>query len=145
MLVNDSTGRLSICFMSFCTCTCFPLLLNRSTVFRSPLFFLSLLFTLKQRSKQAIIHGYLLRFILFFIRSEIQHSKRCYIHHFCIWYPRTHHNDNSKNITIIIAPDVHSGRPVSDMKRRRPLKQWDRGFESHSRQGCLCLCCLAYG
>jgi hypothetical protein len=31
----------------------------------------------------------------------------------------------------------HSGRSV--MKCLRPLESWDRGFESHSRHGCLLL------
>jgi hypothetical protein len=40
----------------------------------------------------------------------------------------------------------HSGSAVSDMNRLRPFERWDRGFESHSKHGCLCafilyLCC----
>jgi hypothetical protein len=40
----------------------------------------------------------------------------------------------------------HSGRAVSGMNCLRPLKYWDRGFESHLRHGCLCtfipcVCC----
>jgi hypothetical protein len=27
----------------------------------------------------------------------------------------------------------------------RPLERWDRGFESHSRHGCLCLFCVCIG
>jgi hypothetical protein len=34
-------------------------------------------------------------------------------------------------------PD-HSGRAVYGMNCLRPLEHWDRGFESHSRHGCLC-------
>jgi hypothetical protein len=39
----------------------------------------------------------------------------------------------------------HSGRANEGMKYLRPLEHWDRGFESHSRHGCLfvfilCLC-----
>jgi hypothetical protein len=42
----------------------------------------------------------------------------------------------------------HSGRAVYRMKFRRPLKHWDRGFESHSRYRYLStfllyLCCPA--
>jgi hypothetical protein len=32
----------------------------------------------------------------------------------------------------------HSGRAVWGMNCLRPLEHWDRGFESHSRHGCLC-------
>jgi hypothetical protein len=40
----------------------------------------------------------------------------------------------------------HRGRVVQGMKYRRPLKHWDRAFESHSTHGylssfLLCLCC----
>jgi hypothetical protein len=40
----------------------------------------------------------------------------------------------------------HSGRAVEGMNCLRSLERWDRGFESHSRYGCLCaftlcLCC----
>jgi hypothetical protein len=42
-----------------------------------------------------------------------------------------------------------SDRALSGMNRRRPLECWDRGFESHSRHGCLrafilslCLFCV---
>jgi hypothetical protein len=43
----------------------------------------------------------------------------------------------------------HSGRAVYGMNRLRPLEQWDRGLESHSRYECLCdfilcLCCSKY-
>jgi hypothetical protein len=31
------------------------------------------------------------------------------------------------------------GRAVECMNRLRPLEHWGRGFESHSRYGCLCL------
>jgi hypothetical protein len=31
----------------------------------------------------------------------------------------------------------HSGREVKGMNCLRPLKHWDRGFESHSRHECL--------
>jgi hypothetical protein len=31
----------------------------------------------------------------------------------------------------------HSGHAVQDMNRLRPLEHWGRGFESHSRHGCL--------
>jgi hypothetical protein len=33
----------------------------------------------------------------------------------------------------------HSGRAVWSMNCVRWLERWDRGFESHSRHGCLCL------
>jgi hypothetical protein len=33
-----------------------------------------------------------------------------------------------------------SGRAVSDMNCLRSLEYWDRGFESHSRDVCLCMC-----
>jgi hypothetical protein len=39
-----------------------------------------------------------------------------------------------RNISVTAAD--HSG-----MKRLAPLEHWDRGFESHSRHGCLRLCC----
>jgi hypothetical protein len=40
----------------------------------------------------------------------------------------------------------HGGRAVLGMNCLRSLGRWDRGFESHSRHGCmcvfiLCLCC----
>jgi hypothetical protein len=43
----------------------------------------------------------------------------------------------------------HSDRAVLGMNRLRPFEHWDRGFESHSRIGCLCafilcLCCSVY-
>jgi hypothetical protein len=31
------------------------------------------------------------------------------------------------------------------MKYFRPLQHWDRGFESHSRHGCLCAFILCVG
>jgi hypothetical protein len=31
----------------------------------------------------------------------------------------------------------HSGRAVQGMNCLRSLERWDRGFESHSRHGCL--------
>jgi hypothetical protein len=31
----------------------------------------------------------------------------------------------------------HSGRPVCSMNCLRSLERWDRGFELHSRHGCL--------
>jgi hypothetical protein len=34
----------------------------------------------------------------------------------------------------------HSGQAVSGRNRLRLLEIWDRGFESHSKNGCLCLC-----
>jgi hypothetical protein len=34
------------------------------------------------------------------------------------------------------SPD-HNGRPVWGMKCLRPLENWDCGFESNSRHGCL--------
>jgi hypothetical protein len=44
----------------------------------------------------------------------------------------------------------HSSRAVWGMKCLRSLEHWDRGFESHSRHGCLslfilCLCCPVLG
>jgi hypothetical protein len=33
----------------------------------------------------------------------------------------------------------HSGHAVWGMNHLRPLKHWDRGFESHSRYVCLCV------
>jgi hypothetical protein len=43
----------------------------------------------------------------------------------------------------------HSGRAVQGMNCLRSLKHWGRGFETHSRHGCLCafilcLCCTTY-
>jgi hypothetical protein len=43
----------------------------------------------------------------------------------------------------------HSDRAISGMKRFHSLEHWGRGFESHSRHGCLstfilCLCCIVY-
>jgi hypothetical protein len=42
--------------------------------------------------------------------------------------------------TIHIAD--HSGRAVWGMNCLRSLESWDRGFEYHSRHGCLCLFCV---
>jgi hypothetical protein len=36
----------------------------------------------------------------------------------------------------------HSGPAVKGTKCLRLLKHWDRGFESHSRYGCLHLFCV---
>jgi hypothetical protein len=36
----------------------------------------------------------------------------------------------------------HSCRAVYGMTSLRPLKRWDRVFESHSKNGCLCACIL---
>jgi hypothetical protein len=33
----------------------------------------------------------------------------------------------------------HRGHAVSDMNCLRLLERWDRGFESSSRHGCLCI------
>jgi hypothetical protein len=33
----------------------------------------------------------------------------------------------------------HSGRAVKGMKCLHSLERWDRGFESHSKHGCLCV------
>jgi hypothetical protein len=33
----------------------------------------------------------------------------------------------------------HGGRAVQGMNCLRSLERWDRGFESHSRHGCLCM------
>jgi hypothetical protein len=41
-------------------------------------------------------------------------------------------------IVGIINVADHSGRAVYGTNRTRPLKNWDRGFESFSRHGCLC-------
>jgi hypothetical protein len=46
----------------------------------------------------------------------------------------------------VICVADHNGRAIEGMKYLRPLEPWDRGFESHSRHGCLsafilCLCC----
>jgi hypothetical protein len=48
-------------------------------------------------------------------------------------------------ISVIRWRADHSGRAVWGMKCLRPLEHWGRGFESHSRHGCLfvfilCLC-----
>jgi hypothetical protein len=40
-----------------------------------------------------------------------------------------------------IAAD-HSGRAVKGMKCLRSLENWDCGFQSHSRHGCLCVRCV---
>jgi hypothetical protein len=48
-------------------------------------------------------------------------------------------------IAIIILTAGHSSRAVWSMNRLRSLEHWDRGFESHSRHGCMCtfiLCML---
>jgi hypothetical protein len=39
----------------------------------------------------------------------------------------------------------HSGRVVYSMNCLRSLERWDRGFESHSRHGCLCAFILCVG
>jgi hypothetical protein len=36
----------------------------------------------------------------------------------------------------------HSGRAVWGINRLRSLERWDRGFESHSRHGCLYSVCV---
>jgi hypothetical protein len=41
------------------------------------------------------------------------------------------------NGSLSAMPVNHSGRAVSGMNRLRPLEHWDRGFESHSRHGCV--------
>jgi hypothetical protein len=54
---------------------------------------------------------------------------------------------NSSWATLTCIPEENVSRAVWGMDRLRPLEHWDRGFESHSRHGCLsafilCLCCL---
>jgi hypothetical protein len=43
----------------------------------------------------------------------------------------------------VIPPELdfadHSGRAVGGINSLRPLEHWDRGFESHSRNRCLCV------
>jgi hypothetical protein len=39
----------------------------------------------------------------------------------------------------------HSGHAVWSMNRFRPLKRWDRGFESYSRHECLFAFILCVG
>jgi hypothetical protein len=41
-------------------------------------------------------------------------------------------------MTIRTSAD-NSGRAVLGMNFLRPLERWDRGFEFHSRHGCLCV------
>jgi hypothetical protein len=36
----------------------------------------------------------------------------------------------------------HRGRAVGGINCVGSLERWDRGFECHSRQGCLCLFCV---
>jgi hypothetical protein len=48
--------------------------------------------------------------------------------------------ENLMEVTIVCAD--HSGRAVYGMKCLRPLEHWHRGFESHSRHGCLRLFCV---
>jgi hypothetical protein len=43
---------------------------------------------------------------------------------------------------VSLFADDHSGRTVWGMNCLRPLERWDRGFESHSRHGCLRLSCV---
>jgi hypothetical protein len=38
----------------------------------------------------------------------------------------------------------HSVRAVSGMNCLRSLERWDRGFESHSRHECVCVCARAF-
>jgi hypothetical protein len=62
------------------------------------------------------------------------HSCACYVLHFlCL-----------PDFITLLAD--HSGRTVWDMNCLRPLKHWDRGFESHSGHGSLCafILCLCY-
>jgi hypothetical protein len=47
---------------------------------------------------------------------------------------RFHTFEESKLIGPTLLDDV---RAVEGMSRLRLLKHWDRGFESHSRRGCL--------
>jgi hypothetical protein len=35
--------------------------------------------------------------------------------------------------------ETHCGRAVEDMNCLPSLESWDRGFEPHSRHGCLCV------
>jgi hypothetical protein len=51
--------------------------------------------------------------------------------------------DLSARFTILYYNSAgHSGRAACGMKCLRPFEHWDRGFESHSRRGCLCLFCV---
>jgi hypothetical protein len=45
-------------------------------------------------------------------------------------------NNNNNNNKYRLVRAVHSGRAVCGMNFLRPLKHWDRGFESHLRHGC---------
>jgi hypothetical protein len=42
----------------------------------------------------------------------------------------------------ILLPITVAGLAVYGMNCLRPLEHWVRGFESHSRYGCLCLVCV---
>jgi hypothetical protein len=45
------------------------------------------------------------------------------------------------DLTILIFDEAdHSDRAVWSMNCLRSLESWDRGFESRSRHGCLCVC-----
>jgi hypothetical protein len=60
--------------------------------------------------------------------------------------PSSKQATHSKNCLIRSLGSRSQWRAVSGMKRLLPLKHWQRGFESHSRHGCLCafilcLCC----
>jgi hypothetical protein len=45
---------------------------------------------------------------------------------------------NYYNLTAVDIWLGHSGRAVWGVNRFRHVEHWDRGFESHSRHGCLC-------
>jgi hypothetical protein len=62
----------------------------------------------------------------------------------CIYRART---DNTRRFIYVSPADVadHSGREVWGVNCLRSLERWDRGFQSHSRNGCLCAFVLCVG
>jgi hypothetical protein len=52
---------------------------------------------------------------------------------------RVNVNKNAKLYSVRLTRADHSGRAVWGIKWLRSLERWDRGFESHSKHGCLCV------
>jgi hypothetical protein len=57
--------------------------------------------------------------------------------------PKKLQKEASDYIYTLVASIIadHSGRAVEGMNCLRSLEIWDRGFESHSRHGCVFILC----
>jgi hypothetical protein len=53
------------------------------------------------------------------------------------YHPNLYHILIALLTVSVLTHADHSGRAVYGMKCLRSLEHWDRGFESHSRHGCL--------